>query len=216
MPGTSARFDNILTHRLKDRGLAFAFEAALNNIEGELHHRPTDYEHRRQALKDWASPPKTWLADIIQPHPQLQHGTFETGDRKRLACSAYVWARVTQGEYSFAPTPCADRPGPPAPGRRLAARHGGHGSRRRDVAAVQSGASTQSLPPAQFAVGSAINQSFRQLGAVLGVSLFAAVVGTPSPATAFDVFHHIWWVFGALGLAAGLIVWLPPLRRATT
>ncbi|MGW0630859.1 hypothetical protein [Streptomyces sp. NPDC002758] len=57
---------------------------------------------------------------------------------------------------------------------------------------IQSGASTQSLPPAQFAVGSAINQSFRQLGAVLGVSLFAAVVGTPSPATAFDVFHHIW------------------------
>ncbi|MFD9505005.1 TniQ family protein [Streptomyces sp. NPDC060035] len=58
LPGTDARFDNILTHRLKDRGLTFAFEAALDDLEGEeLHHRPTDYERRRQALKDWAIPP---------------------------------------------------------------------------------------------------------------------------------------------------------------
>lgn len=81
---------------------------------------------------------------------------------------------------------------------------------------VQSGAATKSLPPAQFGVGSAINQSFRQLGAVLGVSLFAAVVGTPSPATAVDVFDHAWWVFGALGLVGGLIVWQgePPRPHA--
>ncbi|GAA3438251.1 MFS transporter [Kutzneria kofuensis] len=78
---------------------------------------------------------------------------------------------------------------------------------------VQSGASAKSLPPARFAVGSAINQSFRQLGAVLGVSIFAAVAGTPGAGATPDAFHHVWWIFGALALAGGLLVWLPPLRR---
>ncbi|SEO40856.1 drug resistance transporter, EmrB/QacA subfamily [Actinacidiphila rubida] len=78
---------------------------------------------------------------------------------------------------------------------------------------VQSGAAVQSLPPARLAVGSAINASFRQLGAVLGISVFVAVLGTPTPATAVDAFHHVWWVLGALGLASGLLLHLPRLRR---
>ncbi|MGW1811407.1 MFS transporter [Streptomyces sp. NPDC002078] len=78
-------------------------------------------------------------------------------------------------------------------------------------------ASTKPLPPAQFAVGSAINQSFRQLGAVLGVSLFAAIVGTPgSVSTALHAFHNAYWLFGALGLLSGVIICLPQLRRAPT
>jgi EmrB/QacA subfamily drug resistance transporter len=78
---------------------------------------------------------------------------------------------------------------------------------------VQSGASAKSLPPTQFAVGSAINASFRQLGAVLGVSIFVAVLGTPGPSHAVEAFHRTWWVFGALSLLAGLVVWLPSLRK---
>lgn len=76
-------------------------------------------------------------------------------------------------------------------------------------------ASTKPLPPAQFAVGSAINQSFRQLGAVLGVSLFAAIVGTPAARTAIHAFHNAYWLFGALGLLSGLIICLPRPRRTT-
>lgn len=74
---------------------------------------------------------------------------------------------------------------------------------------VQSGAAVQTLPPGRFALGSAINASLRQLGAVLGISLFVAVLGTPTAATAVDSFHRVWWLFAALGLAAGAVLWTP-------
>ena len=77
---------------------------------------------------------------------------------------------------------------------------------------VQSGAAVQSLPPGRFAIGSAVNSSFRQLGAVLGISVFVAVLGSPTAATAVGDFDRVWWVFAALGLAAGLALFAPVLR----
>jgi EmrB/QacA subfamily drug resistance transporter len=77
---------------------------------------------------------------------------------------------------------------------------------------VQSGAAVTSLPPARFGLGSAINASFRQLGAVLGVSLFVALVGDTRTATTAD-YHRIWWVLGAVGLASGLVLLSPRLIR---
>jgi EmrB/QacA subfamily drug resistance transporter len=76
---------------------------------------------------------------------------------------------------------------------------------------VQSGAAVAKLPTAQFAVGSAINSSFRQLGAVLGISIFVALLGTPGHGSGLTSFHHIWWVFAALGLAAGIVQGVPRL-----
>lgn len=79
---------------------------------------------------------------------------------------------------------------------------------------VQSSAAVQELPQGRFALGSAINASFRQLGAVLGISLFVAVVGTPASASAaLAAYHHVWWLFGALGLIAGFVLWLPKLPQ---
>jgi EmrB/QacA subfamily drug resistance transporter len=75
---------------------------------------------------------------------------------------------------------------------------------------VQSGAAVASLPAARFGLGSAINASFRQFGAVLGVSLFVALVGNTSTATT-AVYHRIWWVLGAIGLASGLVLLIPRL-----
>jgi EmrB/QacA subfamily drug resistance transporter len=72
---------------------------------------------------------------------------------------------------------------------------------------VQSSAAVQALPPGRFAVGSAVNASFRQLGAVLGISLFVAVLGNPGPLGALTAFRHVWWLFAALGLASGLPLW---------
>ncbi len=79
---------------------------------------------------------------------------------------------------------------------------------------VQSGAAMQSLPARSYAVGSAVNASFRQLGAVLGISVFVAVLGTPEPVALVDHYHRIWWLFAALGLASGLVAALPRFGRA--
>jgi EmrB/QacA subfamily drug resistance transporter len=75
---------------------------------------------------------------------------------------------------------------------------------------VQSGAAAASLPATRFGVGSAINASFRQLGAVLGVSLVVALVGDTRTATTAD-YHHLWWTLAALGLASGLVLLAPRL-----
>ncbi|MFI5680065.1 MFS transporter [Streptomyces cellulosae] len=80
---------------------------------------------------------------------------------------------------------------------------------------VQAGAAVASLPDHRSGTGSAVSQSFRQLGAVLGISLFVAVVGDSGPAQAVGAFQHVWWVFGALGLVSGLIVCLPVKARGT-
>ena len=79
---------------------------------------------------------------------------------------------------------------------------------------VQSGAAVAKLPAARFALGSAVNSSFRQLGAVLGVSVFVAVLSTPGPGRMVAHFHHIWWVFAAVGLAAGAVLLVPRWGRA--
>jgi hypothetical protein len=78
---------------------------------------------------------------------------------------------------------------------------------------VQSGAAVRELPAARFAIGSAINASFRQLGAVLGISIFVAVLGTPRPAAVLGAYHHVWWVLACTGLASGLVLFLPRLRK---
>jgi NTE family protein len=69
-----------------------------------------------------------------------------------------------------------------------------------------SSAAVAELPPLRFSTGSAVSACFRQLGAVLGISLLVAVLGTPtSPAAALDAFHHAWALMAAGGLGAALI-----------
>ena len=57
--------------------------------------------------------------------------------------------------------------------------------------------------------------SFRQLGAVLGVSIFVAILATSAPAHAVTAYHRAWWVFAALSVASGAVVVIPRLRRST-
>jgi EmrB/QacA subfamily drug resistance transporter len=65
-------------------------------------------------------------------------------------------------------------------------------------------AAVAELPPAQFATGSAINSANRQVGAVLGVSVLVAVLGTPTAAEAIDRFHHAWLLMAGSGVGSAL------------
>jgi EmrB/QacA subfamily drug resistance transporter len=68
-----------------------------------------------------------------------------------------------------------------------------------------------SVPSPQLAAGAGINSMIRQLGAVLGIALFVATVGTPGPSTALTAFHHGWLLAAiASGLAAVATVALHP------
>jgi MFS family permease len=66
-------------------------------------------------------------------------------------------------------------------------------------------ASSQALPPSQFGAGSAVSSAARQLGAVLGVAVVVAVLGTPTPQQALAAFHHSWAVTGLLAAATACI-----------
>lgn len=59
-------------------------------------------------------------------------------------------------------------------------------------------AAAKALPSERFGVGTAIDNSFRRLGALHGVSLFVAVLGTPTSATILGDYHRVWWVLAVI------------------
>ncbi|MDE3106755.1 MAG: DHA2 family efflux MFS transporter permease subunit [Acidobacteriota bacterium] len=79
---------------------------------------------------------------------------------------------------------------------------------------VLSAAAVSSLEPQRFAVGSAVNQTARQVGGAIGVAILVVLLGTPtSAARAVTSFHHL-WLFAALmtALAGCLCVMITPSR----
>jgi EmrB/QacA subfamily drug resistance transporter len=66
-------------------------------------------------------------------------------------------------------------------------------------------AAVAELPPSRFATGSAISATSRQIGAVLGIAVLVAVIGTPSPADAVSTFHTAWVLMAIPSAAAGLM-----------
>jgi hypothetical protein len=63
----------------------------------------TNYQHRRDTLRNWCIDPETWQ-DIISQLPPTK-GPFqpELSDCKRQFASEAAWARITQGEHLLAP-----------------------------------------------------------------------------------------------------------------
>jgi EmrB/QacA subfamily drug resistance transporter len=79
---------------------------------------------------------------------------------------------------------------------------------------VISAAAVASLPPQRFAVGSAVNQTARQVGGALGIAILVAILGTSTGPTAIHAFHHVWIFEAATAAATGLIVTrIRPERR---
>lgn len=70
---------------------------------------------------------------------------------------------------------------------------------------VLSAAAVSSLHPNRFAVGSAVNQTARQIGGAFGIALLVVILGTPDTlAHALTAFHHLWWYAAATALLSGL------------
>jgi EmrB/QacA subfamily drug resistance transporter len=70
---------------------------------------------------------------------------------------------------------------------------------------VLSAAAVSSLHQNRFAVGSAVNQTARQIGGAFGVALLVVILGTPhSVGDALTHFHHLWWYAAGTAALAGL------------
>ena len=66
-------------------------------------------------------------------------------------------------------------------------------------------AATADLPPQRTATGSAIVTMARQIGLVLGVAAFVAILGTPRGFRAVhEAFEHAWWAMAAMALVAAV------------
>jgi EmrB/QacA subfamily drug resistance transporter len=71
---------------------------------------------------------------------------------------------------------------------------------------VLSAAAVSSLPSHRFAVGSAVNQTARQIGGAIGIAVLVMVLGTPRDAVdAVARFHHLWLYGAGTALLSGLI-----------
>lgn len=59
-----------------------------------------------------------------------------------------------------------------------------------------------SVPQARFATGISVMTTARQIGAVIGVALLVAILGTPDPADPLPAFNDSWWMLIGLMLAS--------------
>jgi len=70
---------------------------------------------------------------------------------------------------------------------------------------VLGAAAVSSLPADRFAVGSAVNQTARQIGGALGVALLVVILGAPStPVAALAHFRHLWSYSASMAVLCGL------------
>jgi len=86
---------------------------------------------------------------------------------------------------------------------------------------VLSAAAVSSLPPERFGVGSAVNQTARQVGGSIGVAILVVILGAHIPGSAREALshYHALWYYGALmALASGAVGALlgKPARAAVT
>ncbi len=71
---------------------------------------------------------------------------------------------------------------------------------------VLSAAAVSSLKPERYAVGSAVNQTARQVGGAIGVAILVVILGAPTTAlAALDNFKHLWFFVAATAIVAGII-----------
>jgi EmrB/QacA subfamily drug resistance transporter len=81
---------------------------------------------------------------------------------------------------------------------------------------VLSAAAVAGLPMDRFGIGGAVNQTARQMGAVLGVALLVAILGTPASLDeALDAFRQAWLLCAGAALLSAAISSRHHAHRAT-
>jgi len=82
---------------------------------------------------------------------------------------------------------------------------------------VLGASAVSSLRPERYAVGSAVNQTARQVGGAIGIALLVVLVGTPhSLADALQHFHRLWFFGASMAAAAGFTCVLLTRRPASS
>jgi EmrB/QacA subfamily drug resistance transporter len=81
---------------------------------------------------------------------------------------------------------------------------------------VLSAAAVSSLHQERFAVGSAVNQTARQVGGALGVAMLVVILGVPTNANeALANFHHLWFYAASMAVLSGTaVLFLKPKKKA--
>ena len=69
-----------------------------------------------------------------------------------------------------------------------------------------SAAAVAGLPQERFGIGGAINQTARQIGAVLGVAILIAVIGTPASLDQALTRFRVAWLIGAVAAVGSAAV----------
>jgi EmrB/QacA subfamily drug resistance transporter len=69
-----------------------------------------------------------------------------------------------------------------------------------------------SLPRERFSVGSAVNQTARQVGGSIGIAMLVVILGT-SVHPPLEAFVHLWWYATVMVLLSGLVCLALPGRR---
>ena len=82
---------------------------------------------------------------------------------------------------------------------------------------VNSAAAVAELPPPRLSIGGAVNNTFRQVGAVIGVALLVAILGSPTtPLELVDAHQSGWLMISILSLATAVIgLAQPAVQRRT-
>jgi MFS family permease len=82
---------------------------------------------------------------------------------------------------------------------------------------VNSAAAVAQLPPLRLSIGGAVNNTFRQIGAVIGVALLVAILGSPTTQVELvDAHQDGWLMISILSLATAMIGLAQPGVRHRT
>jgi EmrB/QacA subfamily drug resistance transporter len=79
---------------------------------------------------------------------------------------------------------------------------------------VLGASAVSSLPKERFSVGSAVNQTARQVGGSIGIALLVVILGSENVVPTISSFHWLWCYAAGMAGLSGLVCLLLPAKRA--